>query len=47
MVLHPWYVVTYSTLKNLFASADLAALWGCLGLILYFYKELKKVEYTV
>jgi hypothetical protein len=31
LVLHPWYVVTFSTLKNLLASADLAALWGCLG----------------
>jgi hypothetical protein len=31
LILHPWYVVTYSTLKNLLASADLAALWGCLG----------------
>jgi hypothetical protein len=31
LALYPWYVVTFSTLKNLLASADLAALWGCLG----------------
>jgi hypothetical protein len=31
LVLHPWYVVNFSTLRNLLASADVAALWDCLG----------------
>jgi hypothetical protein len=31
LVLYPWSVVTITILGNPLASADLAALWGCLG----------------
>jgi hypothetical protein len=31
LVLYPWSVVTFTLLGNPLASADLSALWGCLG----------------